>query len=150
MTARALAAALLLLALGGCRDAPSEVIDKAMEAAARGDLSAVQGSFSVATVQRLERAWRLDNVRPGVGWERLSERLLSDGKPLEVVDEAIHEEYARVIADTGVEKRDYYLRKEDGRWRIELGAGMRFRQLEKAARPPDEAAEKGEETPDDR
>jgi hypothetical protein len=128
-----------LLLLAGCRDSPREVMQKATEAASHGDLVELQESFTATTVQRLERAWGLGNTPPTEGWRSLAQKLLFEGQPLEIRDEEIHGEYARVDARAGVEQRDYYLRKEDGHWRIELGAGLRY---EKAAR-----AEKGAQEP---
>ncbi|MBU0552533.1 hypothetical protein KKF91_18805 [Myxococcota bacterium] len=118
-----------LALLGGCRDNPQQVIEGASAAAARGDLVEVQGAFSVSTAQRLERAWDLDHVPKAQGWQGLSQKLVFDGKPLEVKAQHIYEDYAQVIALAGATERDYYLRKEDGRWRIELGAGGRFRKI---------------------
>ena len=124
--ARALSLGLCALALAGCRDSPREVLEQASEAAARGDLVAVQSAFSVSTVQRLERAWEIDSTPAARGWERLARRLTYDGKVLGVGEETIHGDYARVMAAAGTEERDYYLRKEDGEWRLELGARLRW------------------------
>lgn len=124
-------AALILLGLSlltACRDSPSEVVETASEAAAKGDLVAVKEAFSVATRQRLERAWSLENSSESEGWRVLTERLTDNGKPLEVLEHAIHTDYAQVITGPTAAKRDYYLRKEDGRWKIELGAGLRYRE----------------------
>lgn len=130
----------LILLLAGCRDSPEEVIEEASAAAARGDLVTVRELFSVTTAQRLERAWRLSNTPESRGWEALAEKLHFNGEPLVVPKEGrIYGDYARVDAQAGVSVRDYYLRKEDGRWRIELGAGMRFR----AAKAKVDAATKG-------
>lgn len=136
---------LLLLVLCGCRDSPKQVVVKASEAAAAGDLVDLQESFSVSTRQRLKRAWELQNVRPEDGWRDLATKLTFDGKPLEVLAEKIVGEYARVDVQAGALTRDYYLRKEDGRWLIELGAGLRYRQAEAAAEPPAEGDQKAEE-----
>jgi hypothetical protein len=120
--------------LVGCRDSPREVMEASSEAAARGDLVALEGTFSVSTVQRLERSWAIASTPKARGWQVLAERLTFDAKALEILDETIHGEYARVMARAGATERDYYLRKEDGEWRIELGAGLRFRR----AGPKDE------------
>ena len=111
----------------GCRDSPMEVVGRASEAASTGDLVDVQTCFSVASVQRVERAWALGNVRKSDGWQTLSRKLTFEGAPLEVKSERIAGDYAQVLADAGALGRDYYLRKEDGRWRIELGGGLRYR-----------------------
>ncbi len=121
--------------LAGCRDSPREVMQSATEAAARRDLVALQESFSAATVQRLQRAWNQDQVPPADGWQALAEQLLFLGKALEVKDEEIRGDYAKVTTLAGVEPRDYYLRKEDGRWRLEIGAGQRFEQAAPASAP---------------
>jgi hypothetical protein len=132
----ALVAGIALLA--GCRDSPKEVVEEASSAAARGDLVTVRELFSVTTAQRLERAWRLSNTPESQGWDALSAKLHFNGEPLVVEEEGkIYGDYARVDAKAGVAVRDYYLRKEDGRWRIELGAGMRYRAAKAKA---DEAA----------
>lgn len=119
-----------LLALVGCRDSPKEVVEDASAAAARGDLVAMRERFSVTTAQRLERAWNLSNTSESRGWEELAAKMHFNGTPLEVADKDVHiaDDYARVDAKAGIAVRDYYLRKEDGRWRIELGAGMRYRE----------------------
>ena len=124
-----------VLALAGCRDSPREVLGRASEAAARGDVVEVQQLFSVATVHRLEAAWDLDQTPRASGWQALAGKLTFLGKPLEVRSEVIHDPYAMVEAIAGVEVRDYYLCKEDGRWRIELGAGQRFRKARAVAEP---------------
>lgn len=141
------ALALALLALTGCRDSPREVIEQASDAASRGDLVAMREAFSITTAQRLERAWQLSNTSESAGWEALAQKLQFDGKPLEITDETIHDAYARVDARAGVNARDYYLRKEDGRWRIELGAGMQFRKAEALAKSTDKS--EGDESKDD-
>lgn len=133
-----------LLVATGCRDSPREVLAEATLAAANEDLGAVKAAFSVTTVQRLKRHWAQQGVPVGTGWKQLSALLTTvEGEPLTVGDEQIYGEYARVQAKAGVNERDYFLRKEDGRWRLELGAGMRYRKAKRAA----EAAEKppGEE-----
>lgn len=131
---------LALLLLTGCRDTPDEVLRSASEAAAAGDIVEMRALFSVATTHRLEQAWKLQAKREGQEWEALATKLVFDGQPLEVDPNAvaIHGEYARVTARAGANSRDYYLRKEDGRWRIELGGGTRFRRAKKA-----DDAEKG-------
>lgn len=116
----------LLAPLVGCRDSPAEVIAEASGAAAEGRLVEVQEAFSITTVQRLERAWKLNRVRPEEGWGELSKKLVFDGKPIEVLREDIREDFAQVWTRAGATERDYYLRKEDGRWRIELGGGQNF------------------------
>jgi hypothetical protein len=121
--------------LAGCRDSPREVMAGATEAAASGDMVALQESFSAATVLRLERQWDLAQTPPAEGWQSLAGKLVFQGKPLEIQGEQIHGDYARVDARAGVEVRDYYLRKEDGRWRIELGAGQRYEKAAAAAAP---------------
>ena len=128
-------AGVLAVLLLGCRDSPREVLEQSSAAAARGDLVGLEGTFSVSTVQRLERSWAIASTPKARGWQVLAERLTFDGKPLEILGETIHGEYARVMARAGATERDYYLRKEDGEWRIELGAGLRFRR----AGPPPEA-----------
>jgi len=132
---RALPRALLvaLLALVGCRDSPKEVIETATEAAAKGDLAALQETFSNDTIQRLERAWDLHQTPQTSGWQDLAQKLQFNGKPLEVKDETLHGDYAMVMTRAGVQERDYYLRKEDGHWKIELGAGPRYRAAAGAA-----------------
>ena len=109
-----------------------EVVDKASQAAAKGDLVTVKASFTVLTLQRLER----QGTSEAEEWDKLSVGLTFDGRPLEVLDETIHGEYARVLTRAGADgDRPYYLRKEDGRWRLELGAGFRFRRA--AAEAPE-------------
>lgn len=130
---RGAAALLAICALTGCRDSPAEVIDEASQAASSGDLAELRDTFSVVSVRRLEHHWRLRGIRDADGWDELARKLTFDGKPLEVVDEQIQGDFARVDTKAGVARRDYYLRKEDGRWRIELGAGRKFRRAESAA-----------------
>ncbi len=133
------AALLLVLLVAGCRDSPREVLQEATEAAASEDLGAVKAAFSVATNQRLKRHWAQEGTPAGTGWKSLAGKLLTGkGQPLDVGAEEIHGEYAMVTATAGVSRREYFLRKEDGRWRIELGAGMRFRKAKRAAAPPEE------------
>ena len=132
---------LALALLAGCRDSPQEVLEEASEAAARGDLVAVEALFSVHTVQRLERAWELAHTPRARAWQDLADKLTFDGRPLEVREASIRGAYAQVMARAGATERDYYLRKEDGRWRLELGAGTRWRRLA-PARPPAAASEK--------
>ncbi len=124
------ASLLALVLLSGCRDSPKEVVEDASAAAAKGDLVAMRERFSVTTAQRLERAWNLSNTSESRGWEQLATKMHFNGKALEVADKdvTIAGDYARVDARAGIAVRDYYLRKEDGRWRIELGAGMRYRE----------------------
>lgn len=135
----ALLGALALVAVG-CRDSPREVVVGATEAAANQDIVAVKAAFSVATLQRLERYWNQgavsrDKSAPPWNWDELSRRLLdTKGQQLEVGGEEIHGDYARVMAKAGVSDRAFFLRKEDGRWRLELGAGMRFREARAAAK----------------
>lgn len=124
----ALITSLALLCLVGCRDSPREVVQSASEAASAGDLVTVKEAFSIATHQRLERVWSLSGTSESTGWDGLSERLTFGGKALDVLNESIHGDFARVDAKAGALKRDYYLVKEDGRWRLELGAGLRYRQ----------------------
>ncbi len=131
---------LLSLLLWSCRDNPSEVLERASQAAAKDDLVETQSCFSVTTVQRLERAWRLEQRSQSEGWQALGEKLTFSGNSLEIDTQQIYGDYAQIIASAGATKRDYYLRKEDGRWRIELGAGPRFRKLK--AKMLAEAAEK--------
>ena len=126
---------LTALLLSACRDSPREVLSEASEAAAGGDLAEVRDRFSVVTVRRLEHHWRLKGVREADGWDELAAKLTFDGRPLEVSDETIFGDYAQVMAKAGVARRDYYLRKEDGRWRIELGAGRKFRRAAAEAAP---------------
>ncbi len=146
--------ALFAALLAGCRDSPAEVIAEASSAAAEGRLVEVQEAFSIATVQRLERAWKLNRVRPEEGWGELSKKLVFDGKPVEVLREDIREDFAQVWTRAGATERDYYLRKEDGRWRIELGGGQNFERAKAridAEKKKDEKDEKGkdEKKPDD-
>lgn len=133
------------LTLVGCRDSPAEVIAEASKAAAEGRLVEVQEAFSISTVQRLERAWKLNRERPENGWKELATKLMFDGKPIEVLREDIQEDHAQVWSRAGATERDYYLRKEDGRWRIELGGGLNFERAK--AR---QAAQKAEEDKDDK
>ena len=148
---RLLLGAVALLALAGCRDSPDEVLVEASEAAARGDLVEMRELFSISTTLRLQHAWRAEGLAEGRGWETLATRLVFGKKPLEVDPAAkgaviIHGDYAKVVAQAGVDKRDYYLRKEDGLWRIELGAGARFR---KARAEAEAAGGKGGKTGED-
>ena len=114
--------------MSACRDRPEEVLEAASLAAAEGRIVEVQEAFSVASVQRLKRQWELASIRAEKGWSQLSQKLLFDGKALIDIDAAtIYDNYAQVMADAGAERRDYYLHKEDGKWRIELGGGLRYR-----------------------
>jgi dipeptidyl aminopeptidase/acylaminoacyl peptidase len=63
-------------------------------------------------------------------------------KPLEVKGETLAGDFARVLTGAGAEERDFYLRKEDGRWRLEPGAAPRFGRAQASAAataPPSEA-----------
>ena len=113
----------------GCRDSPREMLETATEAAARGDVLAVRESLSVASQQRLERAWDLSQTPHAKGWEDLAQKLTFDGGPLRIGESTIRAEYARVMTRAGPIPRAYFLRKENGYWRIELGAGIQFRKL---------------------
>ena len=132
------AAALLCvsLALVGCRDAPVEVIEDASQAAADGDQADFRSYFSNATIQRLRRKWALTGETAEAHWRRLAEGLTFNGQPFtEFRGESIHGEYAKVQVKAGAQQRAYFLRKEDGLWRIDLGAGQRYR----LAAPTEEA-----------
>ncbi|MEZ4468616.1 MAG: hypothetical protein R3F60_20510 [bacterium] len=142
--ARILALFMALGALAGCRDSPSEVIEEASNAAAGGRLVDVQGAFSIATVQRLERSWKLNRELPEKGWGALANRLVFDGRPLEILREEIQDDHAQVWARAGAAERDYYLRKEDGRWRIELGGGLGFRRAKARLQAEQDKAEADE------
>ena len=133
-----------IISLAGCRDTPAEVIVNASEAAKKGDLVALEESFSIATIRRLERAWDLNLTSKSQGWTALSKKLLFGNNVLEKGEEFIVDEFAKVEVETGAVKRDYYLRKEDGKWRIELGAGTQFRKVEAIAKAAAEAEEKEE------
>ncbi|MCA9540767.1 MAG: hypothetical protein KC620_17830 [Myxococcales bacterium] len=135
---------LAMLVLVGCRDSPREVIERASTAAVGDDIVEMKTLFSVATVQRLERAWQLNGTPDAQGWQDLSERLTFDGAPLDVKNEDIVGDFARVDVQAGAFVRDYYLRQEDGHWRIELGAGLRYRR-EKAKATAEAAAEAKED-----
>ena len=126
----------------GCRDTPAEVITNASVAAQKGDLVRLEECFSVATIRRLERSWDLNLTSKSNGWTTLSKKLVFDSKALEQGTETIVGEFAKVVVKTGAVDRDYYLRKEDGLWRIELGAGTQFRKVEAEAKATEEAAEK--------
>lgn len=130
-----------LLLFVGCRDTPDEVLRSASEAAAGGDIVEMRELFSIATTHRLEHAWRADGTPEGRGWEELAGKLVFNGGPMVVEPQAvqIHGDFARVVAKAGADTRAYYMRKEDGRWRIDLGGGTRYRKAERAA-----AAQKGE------
>ena len=130
----------LFLTLIACRDSPAEVVEGASEAASSGQLPEFQASFTTATKKRLERAWEYNNISENDGWDTLAEKLVFDKNPLEIAKETIHGQYARVDAKAGAETRDYYLRKEDGRWKIELGAGIRYRREEAKAMKAEKSA----------
>lgn len=137
--------ALALCLLTGCRDGPDDVLESASEAAADGDYGDLEGYFTITTTRRLQTVWRDEGIAPGAGWKALAEQLLFSGAPL-TIERAREEtviirgDYARVMAKAGVRGRPYYLRKEDGQWRLDLGSGTRWRQ----ARPADEAPAEGE------
>ncbi|MFN3199049.1 MAG: hypothetical protein ACE366_11680 [Bradymonadia bacterium] len=140
---------LALVLLTGCRDSPIEVIEGASIAAADGDQSNFRSYFSNGTVQRLRRKWALTGETPEAHWRRLAEGLTfgqrsfaEDG--VKFAGEAIHGEYAEVTVSLGAESRSYYLRKEDGAWRIDLGAGQRYR-LAAPSTSPDAGAKKSQE-----
>ncbi len=132
---RCLLAFAALLLLAGCRDTPDEVLRSASESAAGGDIVEMRELFSTATTHRLEHAWRADGKAEGRGWEDLARRLVFNGSPLEVEPAAvqIQGDFAKVVARAGADTRAYYMRKEDGRWRIDLGGGTRFRKAEREA-----------------
>jgi len=131
-----------VLLLAGCRDTPAEVITNASVAAEKGDLVSLKECFSVATIGRLKRSWQLDPTSSGDDWSLLGKKLLFDGRVLERGNESIVGEFAMVMVKTGAVERDYYLRKEDGLWRIELGAGTQFRKVEANAKAKAAAEEK--------
>jgi hypothetical protein len=133
---------LMVVFLAGCRDTPAEVIVNASEAAKKGDLVALEESFSIATIRRLERSWDLSLTSKSQGWTALSKKLLFGNEVLNEGDEFIVDEFAKVMVVTGAVKRDYYLRKEDGKWRIELGSGTQYRKVEAIAKAAAEAEEK--------
>lgn len=140
----------LILAVGcaallGCRDSPEEVIAKASEAAAEGRIVDVQESFSVATRNRLKVAWGGKSEDP-IKWNALAAKLITrDRKPLEVKREEIHGDFAKVTTMANVNERAYYLKKDDGQWRIELGGSLGFRRAKKRAEAAEAAAKKKEE-----
>lgn len=135
---------LALCLLAGCRDGPDDVLQAASEAAADGDYGELESYFSISTVRRLETVWRDQNTSSGAGWRGLADQLLFDDAPL-VIERAakgtvvIRGDYARVVAKAGVRTRDYYLRKEDGQWRIDLGSGTRWRKARPEGEPDDRA-----------
>ncbi|MCK6571252.1 hypothetical protein L6V77_09140 [Myxococcota bacterium] len=134
----------------GCRDSPAEVVQRASEAAASRDVVAVRDLFSVQSQRRFVRRWEQQQRTEDEGWQDLVSKLAFDGRALEVKDETIAGDFARVEALAGAEKRDYYLHKEDGRWRLEPGAGARFRKAHAKLNPKaaaDEAAD--DESEDD-
>jgi hypothetical protein len=145
-------ALLVALLASGCRDSPAEVVQHASEAAASRDVVAVRDLFSVQSQRRFVRRWEQQQRTEDEGWQDLVAKLAFDGRPLEVKDETIAGDFARVEALAGAEKRDYYLHKEDGRWRIEPGAGSRFRKAHAKLNPKaaaDEAAADDSESDDD-
>ncbi|MGK0360717.1 MAG: hypothetical protein ACI9U2_003031 [Bradymonadia bacterium] len=132
----------LLALFAGCRDSPDEVIGSASEAAAEGRIVDVQGAFSVDTRLRLKVAWGGQTEDP-VKWNTLASRLLTrDRKPLVIKSEEIFDDYAMVIAMANVNERRYYLKKDDGQWRIELGGGLGFRRAKKRVTAADIEKEK--------
>jgi hypothetical protein len=137
-----LGAALLLLT--ACRDSPAEVVQRASEAAASRDVVTVRDLFSVTSQRRFVRRWEQQQRTEDDGWQDLVAKLAFDGKPMEVKDEQIAGDFARVEALAGAEKRDYYLRKEDGRWRIEPGAQTRYRKALAVANPAAAAEDEAE------
>jgi hypothetical protein len=141
-----LGAALLLLT--ACRDSPAEVVQRASEAAASRDVVTVRDLFSVTSQRRFVRRWEQQQRTEDDGWQDLVAKLAFDGKAMEVKDEQIAGDFARVEALAGAEKRDYYLRKEDGRWRIEPGAQTRYRKS-LAVVNPSAAAEDDAESADE-
>jgi hypothetical protein len=141
-------AAVLALFAAGCRDSPAEVVQSASEAAASRDVVAVRDLFSVQSQRRFVRRWEQQQRTEDEGWQDLVAKLAFDGRPLEVKDETIAGDFARVEALAGAEKRDYYLHKEDGRWRLEPGAGARFRKAHARLNPKaaaDDAADEESE-----
>lgn len=140
--------ALLLLATG-CRDSPAEVVQHASEAAAARDVVTVRDLFSVASQRRFVRRWEQQQRTEDEGWQDLVAKLAFDGKPMEVKEEQIAGDFARVEALAGAEKRDYYLRKEDGRWRLEPGALPRFRKALAVSNPAAAAEAESESEGDD-
>ena len=150
---RGLRAGVLMAAmvLSACRDSPAEVLSEASVAAAGGDLVAVQALFSFASKQRIKRRHELpdlDDSTPRTEeetWRDLCAKLTFDGRAIESSSEEIAGNYARVIARAGPEDRDYYLRKEDGAWRIEPGAGARFTREKRSVKGQASAPVDGEE-----
>lgn len=132
----------LCLASVGCRDSPEEVIANASEAASEGRIVDVQEAFSIDTRNRLKVAWGGKSDDP-VKWNELAAKLMTrDRKPLEIKTEEIHGDHAMVLTMANVNERAYYLRKDDGLWRIELGGGLGFRRAKKRAAAADVAAKK--------
>lgn len=128
-----------VVCLMGCRDSPREVIANASAAAAEGRVVDVQSAFSVATRQRLKVAWGGKSEDP-TKWNALAGKLLTrDRKPLEVKKEEIVGDYAKVTAMANVNERAYFLKKDDGQWRIELGGGLGFRRAKKLQAVQDKA-----------
>ena len=143
------ALAVLLLLTASCRDSPAEVVQRATEAAAGRDVVTVRDLFSVASQRRFARRWEQQQRTEDEGWQDLVVKLAFDGKPMEVKDEEIAGDFARVEALAGAEKRDYYLRKEDGRWRLEPGALPRFRKALGLANPAAAAEAEAEDEASD-
>lgn len=132
--------------LAGCRDSPAELVQKASEAAATHDAVAVRDYFTVTSQRRFTRRWEQQQRAESEGWAELMKNLTFDGKPLEVVGEQIAGDFARVDVKAGADPRDYYLRKEDGRWRLEPGASTRYKKALVALKP---AAAKAEASADE-
>lgn len=134
--------ACLVVGLIGCRDSPKEVIAQASEAAAEGRIVDVQAAFSVDTLSRLKVAWGGKSEDPQK-WSGLASKLITrDRKPLEVKSEDIQGEYAMVLTMANVNERRYYLKKDDGQWRIELGGGLGYRRAKRRLKAEADEAEK--------
>lgn len=141
---RYVALAGLVVGLIGCRDSPEEVIAQASEAAAEGRIVDVQAAFSVDTLARLKVAWGGKSEDP-TKWGALASKLITrDRKPLVVKSEEIQGDYAMVLTMANVNERRYYLKKDDGQWRIELGGSLGFRRAKRRREAQVKAAEKQE------
>ncbi len=143
---------LLMVVLTGCRDSPAEVVARASEAASKHDVVEVRDLFSITSQRRFVRRWEQQQRTEDEGWQDLVAKLAFDGKPLDVKGEEIAGDFARVEAVAGAERRDYYLRKEDGHWRLEPGAQPRFRKalaIVKPAQAASEAESEGDENASD-
>ncbi len=114
----------------GCGDGPTDVVEDLGECAERRDLVRFRKLFTEESKDLLKARWREDGLTEPKGWLDLMIGYLGrDKEPPEILGEQLQgEEEAIVKVAKDLDKdhkrivQDLRLIKEDGHWRVALGA----------------------------